>query len=133
MLFLLDTNVLVELRRKNPIVIGAFKIHSPSELCCSVLSVGEIFKGLAQFPPEAAAQKWQDWKQLLQPFTMVDFTLDAAMLWGRLLHETRRQPIGPRDLLLAATALAAGMTMVTHNVREFRRIPGLLLEDWQAA
>jgi tRNA(fMet)-specific endonuclease VapC len=53
------------------------------------------------------------------------------MTWGRLLHETRKQQVGPRDLLIAATALVNGMTVVTHNGREFNRIEGLLVEDWQ--
>lgn len=131
MLFLLDTNVLIELRRKNPWVIGRFQRHGPSDLCYSVISVGEIHKGLATFEPEVAAEKWRHWKILLAPFGPVDFTLDAAMIWGRLLHETRIQPIGPRDLLLAATALAAGMVLVTHNTREFNRVRGLAVEDWQ--
>jgi len=39
--------------------------------------------------------------------------------------------IGPNDLIIAATALARGCTLVTHNTRELRRVPGLLLEDWQ--
>jgi tRNA(fMet)-specific endonuclease VapC len=56
----------------------------------------------------------------------------AAMTWGRLLHETRSRQIGPRDLLIAATAMAFGMTVVTHNLREFTRIEGLPVEDWQA-
>jgi predicted nucleic acid-binding protein len=40
-------------------------------------------------------------------------------------------PVGPNDLLIAATALAHGCTLVTHNTQEFSRVPGLLLEDWQ--
>jgi tRNA(fMet)-specific endonuclease VapC len=54
------------------------------------------------------------------------------MTWGRLLHETRKQQVGPRDLVIAATALALGMTVATHNLREFARIDGLRVEDWQA-
>ena len=68
---------------------------------------------------------------LLAPFTAINFTAPAAVIWGQLLHTTRKQPVGPRDLLIAATALADGMTVVTHNVKEFGRIPTLLLEDWQ--
>jgi tRNA(fMet)-specific endonuclease VapC len=61
----------------------------------------------------------------------VDFTPGAAMIWGSLLHEIRMQPIGPRDLLLAATALAGGLVMVSHPVREFGRFQGIPVEDWQ--
>jgi tRNA(fMet)-specific endonuclease VapC len=132
MLFLLDTNALVELRRKNPILIGNLKRRAPSSICYSVISIGEIHKGIVQHPLEKAIAMWDHWKQLLAPFAPIDFTTEAAMTWGRLLHETRKQQIGPRDLLIAATALACGMTVVTHNTREFNRIKGLLVEDWQA-
>jgi tRNA(fMet)-specific endonuclease VapC len=81
--------------------------------------------------PEKAATLWGQWRGLLAPFTAIDFTAPAAVIWGQLLHTTRKQPIGPRDLLIAATALADGMTVVTHNVNEFQRITTLMLEDWQ--
>lgn len=131
MIFLLDTNVLVELRRKNPVLIANLKRHSPGSLCYSVISVGEIHKGIVQHPLEKAMVMWDHWKYLLEPFAPIDFTMEAAMTWGRLLHETRKQQIGPRDLLIAATAMTFGMTVVTHNQREFTRIDGLLVEDWQ--
>jgi tRNA(fMet)-specific endonuclease VapC len=130
-LYLLDTNVLVELRRKHPILVSRLKSHPPSCLCYSVISIGEIHKGIVQHPMAKAIAMWEHWKQLLAPFAPLDFTSEAAMIWGRLLHETRKQQIGPRDLLIAATALGNGMTVVTHNVREFNRIEGLLVEDWQ--
>lgn len=132
MIFLLDTNALIELRRKNPVLIGHLKQHSPASLCYSVISVGEIHKGIVQHPIEKAAVMWEHWKQLLGPLSPIDFTMAAAMTWGRLLHETRSRQIGPRDLLIAATAMAFGMTVVTHNLREFTRIEGLPVEDWQA-
>jgi len=131
MLYLLDTNALVELRRKNPVLIANLKRHPPSCLCFSVISIGEIQKGVVQHPVARAGAMWEHWRQLLAPFDAVDFTRGAAMIWGRLLHETRKQQIGPRDLLIAATALADGMVVVTHNTREFNRIEGLGVEDWQ--
>lgn len=131
MLFLLDTNVLVELRRKNPVLIANLMQYSPSAICYSVISIGEIHKGIVQHPLAKAVAMWDHWKQLLAPFAPLDVTSEAAMTWGRLLHETRKQQIGPRDLLIAATALASSMTVVTHNVREFNRIENLLVEDWQ--
>ncbi len=131
MLFLLDTNALVELRRKNPTLIANLKKQVPASICYSVISIGEIHKGIVQHPLEKAIAMWDNWKLLLAPFAPIDFTSEAAMTWGRLLHETRKQQIGPRDLLIASTALAYGMTVVTHNTREFSRIESLLVEDWQ--
>jgi tRNA(fMet)-specific endonuclease VapC len=130
-LFLLDTNALVELRRKNPILIANLKRQSPAAICYSVISIGEIHKGIVQHPLEKAVVMWDHWKCLLAPFAPIDFTMEAAMTWGRLLHETRKQQVGPRDLLIAATAMAFGMTVVTHDLRQFNRIEGLQVEDWQ--
>jgi len=113
-------------------MIANLKRHSPGSLCYSVISIGEIHKGIVQHPMEQAAVMWDHWKLLLEPFAPIDFTMEAAMIWGRLLHETRKQQIGPRDLLIAATALAFGMTVVTHNLREFNRIEELPVQDWQA-
>ena len=131
MLYLLDTNALVELRRNNPILVGRLKQHRPAAICYSVISIGEIHKGIVQHPPEKAMPMWDHWRLLLAPFAPIDFTLETAMTWGRLLHETRKQELGPRDLLIAATALAYDMTVVTHNLRDFTRIEGLRVEDWQ--
>ena len=58
------------------------------------------------------------------------FDREAAEVHGDLRHALRHNPIGERDLLLASIAFARGLTVVTANVREFRRVPGLAVEDW---
>ena len=57
----------------------------------------------------------------------------AAEIYGQLRTALEKQGklIGPYDLLIAATALAHGVTLVTHNTEEFKRVPDLTLEDWQ--
>jgi len=69
---------------------------------------------------------------LLAKVAAVPFDEAASIRYGRLraLLETRGSPIGPLDTLIAAHALALGWRLVTHNVREFRRVPGLRVEDW---
>ena len=79
-----------------------------------VTALRSIFAGVAAFDDSAA--------------------LHAARLRVFLAHlEPNAQPIGPYDILLAGHALALGATFVTHNLREFGRVPGLVVEDWQAA
>lgn len=59
--------------------------------------------------------------------------LDAAgKLHGVLRHQLRHQPIGERDLLIAAIARTLGLTLVTANRKEFDRVPALAVEDWSA-
>jgi predicted nucleic acid-binding protein len=69
---------------------------------------------------------------------VVSFDEQAARRAGevRLFLESMRpnaQPIGQYDVLLAGHAIALGATLVTHNTREFTRVPGLAIEDWQSA
>ena len=66
-------------------------------------------------------------------FVSLPFDDAAASVYAiiRAHLESAGTPIGPYDLQIAAIALANGLTLVTHNTREFSRVPGLLLEDWE--
>lgn len=66
-------------------------------------------------------------------FRSMPFDDEAARHYGeiRATLETKGRLIGPNDLLIAATALAGDLTLVTHNTAEFSRVPGLRLEDWE--
>jgi tRNA(fMet)-specific endonuclease VapC len=70
--------------------------------------------------------------QFLEPLEIADFDRRAADAYGRLRAalEAAGTPIGPLDTQIAAHALALGVTLVTHNTREFARVPGLRLDDW---
>jgi tRNA(fMet)-specific endonuclease VapC len=67
-------------------------------------------------------------------FTTLDFDRDDARQAGLLRAElaARGTPIGPYDVLIAGQALARDLILVTHNTREFSRVPGLRIEDWEA-
>jgi tRNA(fMet)-specific endonuclease VapC len=69
---------------------------------------------------------------LVGPFTILDFDADDAGVAGllRAKLEKQGQPIGAYDLLIAAQGVRHGMTVVTNNLKEFKRVPGLSLEDW---
>ena len=64
--------------------------------------------------------------------TTLPFDADCAIVYGRIRAALQRKgsPIGPMDMLIAAQALAAGLVLVTDNLREFRRVPGLQCENW---
>jgi tRNA(fMet)-specific endonuclease VapC len=63
---------------------------------------------------------------------VLPFDREAADVYARARFELERvgRPIGERDLLIASIALARGLTVVTHNVSEFARVPGVKTEDW---
>lgn len=72
-------------------------------------------------------------RSFLRPFGTLAFDDTCAETYSLLRHDLVRRglSIGPNDLVLAATTHAHGAVLVTHNVREFRRVPGLLYEDWE--
>ena len=73
-------------------------------------------------------------RRLTQDTPILEFTLDDARESGELraLLATRGTPIGPYDILIAGQAKARGLTVVTNNVWEYGRVPGLKVEDWTA-
>ncbi len=70
--------------------------------------------------------------KLLNAFKVAYFTESAAREYGTIRYDLKNTGtlIGPNDLLIAAIAKAENMTLVTHNTKEFQRVPGLMIEDW---
>ncbi len=89
------------------------------------------FGSLKSQNPKRSRAKQDDF---LRQFDSLPFDDDAAEEYAdiRAYLETRGKPIGTRDMLIAAIARANGLVVVTHNTKEFRRIPGLNIEDWEA-
>jgi toxin FitB len=136
--YLLDTNVLSELRRKQPDaqVVHWVESRPASVLYLSVLSVGEIRRGVEALANGRHRTALLDWLEVdLAAFfagRLLPVDLAVAERWGRLLAHAAR-PLPAVDSLLAATALHHNMTLVTRNVRDFVAIAGLdVINPWQA-
>lgn len=73
-------------------------------------------------------------QRFASPFASVSFDDVCAEAYGDIRAELRRrgEPISANDLMIAATALAHGYTLVTHDISDFGRVPGLMIEDWEA-
>lgn len=129
MSYLIDTNVLSELRRKqpNPAVVAWVQARPASTLYLSVLTLGELRKGIATLGEGAKQQALNDWLQVELPqfFTGRVLQIDTAVAdrWGSLMAQAGR-PMPAIDSLLAATALVHGLQMVTRNQKDFD-YPGL--------
>lgn len=134
MTFLLDTNVISEVRRKRPdgSVLSWLSRADPAALCISVLTLGEIAKGAAQCAVRDSAQAaiYYQWLNLVRS-NYADRTIavdaDITEAWGRLATK-RTFPVV--DGLIAATALVRGMTLVTHNVRDFADAGVSVIDPW---
>ncbi len=128
----LDTNVCIAAMRGNPKVVQALATRSPEDCAVSMVSVFELFAGVFSCnDPESEGQKVSTF---LEPFHLLPFDWDSAMKTAgiRFPLEKAGPMIGPYDLQLSGQALSLDLTLVTHNTREFKRVTGLRLEDWQA-
>jgi len=130
MVYLLDTNILIALSKAYPAVRRRLEQHADHAILLSSVVLAEIEYGVAK----SAKREYnrQVFEEISKTFTVVPFSPQAARCYGTLRTELERKgtPIGPNDALIAAEALAQGATLVTDNVREFSRVPGLLLENW---
>ncbi|MDB5847950.1 MAG: VapC toxin family domain ribonuclease [Rhodoferax sp.] len=135
MSYLLDTNVLSELRRKRPdqSVVDWFAKRPPVTLYLSVLTLGEIRKGIEGVAEQARRQALTDWLETELPlfFTGRVLNVNAAVAdrWGRLAAAAGR-PLPAIDSLLAATALAHDLVLVTRNTKDFMGLPVQLFNPW---
>lgn len=131
MIWLLDTNVLIHAVRGRPLGVRAhLQQQSPDDLAVSSITIAELWHGAEK--SSNPARRREAWKSVIEPFQVLAFDRDAAEQHARIRHHLRHRPIGERDLLIAAIALAHDLTLVTHNAAEFSRVPRLRVEDWAA-
>jgi tRNA(fMet)-specific endonuclease VapC len=129
-MFLLDTNTLIYFFKGLGRVADRLLATAPSQTAISAVSVYELDVGIAKSTSPAKRRK--QLAAFLDAANLVAFgRLEAAAAADvRAAMETRGTPLGPLDTLLAGTARAHGAVVVTRNVREFRRVPGLQVVDW---
>ncbi len=132
MKYLLDTNAWIEiLNHPNGKTASKLISVSPRDvLLCSVV-LGELLTGAYKSSKSAANLGLIH--ALVQQFASLPFDDQAADQFGRIrtLLEAQGKPIGPYDTQIAAIAASRNLTVVTNNVAEFGRVPGLSIEDWK--
>jgi tRNA(fMet)-specific endonuclease VapC len=130
MIYLPDTNAVSAYMRGDNLKLVAKMKDSFGQLCLSVIVLAEREFGVTKGSNASARLKLAELAQTLpvEPFTRDDCTHYAAI---RHDLEVRGAGIGPMDTLIAAQALRLGATVVTRNVREFERVDGLKVENWQ--
>ena len=120
MKYLVDTDICIYVINQRPRkVIERFQQAVVAELAFEVAKTG--------------SQRNRDALQaFLLPLEIVTFDLEAALTYGdvRAELEAKGKPLGPLDTMIAAHARTLGLTLVTNNVREFKRVRGLAVENW---
>jgi len=131
-LYLLDTNVLISLLRRNGAAARPRLREAEGRVAVSTVSEMELEYGIERSDDPHRNRQAVD--ELLSLVDVLPFDGLAAMHAGRVraLLAARGTPIRPYDALLAGHARSLGLVMVTNNVRELSRVPGLEVEDWLA-
>lgn len=131
--FMLDTNICIYIiKRKPEEVISRFLRFEISRIGISSITLSELFYGVSK--SSKPQQNHMALMQFIAPLEILPFGHEAAQSYGDLRTglERRGMPIGSLDMLIAAHALAIPCTLVTNNEKEFKRIPGLKIENWAA-
>ena len=131
MKWLLDTNVCIAVIRRRPeSALRRLRGKQVGQVGLSTITLAELEFGAAKSQQPARARAAL--REFLLPLEVFPFDEAAADAYGtvRAVMEKKGRPIGPLDTLIAAHALALGTVLVTSNTREFRRVPGLSVEDW---
>jgi tRNA(fMet)-specific endonuclease VapC len=131
-MYLLDTNTCIGFLNGKPDVIANFQQQNPSDLyLCSVVKAELLFGAWAS---QRSAENLRKLEPFFKPLVSLPFDDACADYFGRIRAElkSKGQPIGGNDLFIASIALANDLTLVTHNTKEFSKVSGLRLEDWEA-
>ena len=129
---LLDTNVCIEvLRGRNLQVIARYAETDPERISLPSIVAAELLLGGAKSNRERATQEVE---RFLAAHEILPFGEPECREYVRIRHdlESRGQKIGANDLLIAATAIALGLMLVTSNADEFGRVEGLATMDWES-
>lgn len=128
--YLLDTNIAIYVIKRRPVeVLGVFN-QNAGRMALSAITLSELYHGAEK--SAKVAQNLAVVEEFASLLQVLPYTAKASLHYGaiRTALEKAGRPIGVNDLHIAAHARSEGMTLVTNNIGEFERVPGLLLENW---
>jgi tRNA(fMet)-specific endonuclease VapC len=129
--YLLDTNICIYIRKKKPERVSQrFHKVDTGEVAISVITYGELLYGANKSGQRVRSlETVQEFVRIVPALPLPE---NAAEAYGfiRAELESRGEMVGPNDLWIAAHALASGLTLVTNDEREFRRVRGLKIQNW---
>lgn len=131
MIYMLDTNICIYAMKKKPEkVLQRLKEELNNGVCISAITLAELEYGMQH--SSNPAKNEQALLRFLAPLSVLPFGATAASEYGaiRACLQNRGELIGPLDMLIGGHARAEKLILVTNNIREFDRVPGLELENW---
>lgn len=129
MKYLLDSNAVIALLKGQPKFLKRLRRHEPSALGMSAIVAHELYFGA--YKGKRQTENLSRVEALR--FEVLEFDREDARQAGELRATLALAgtPIGPYDVLIAGQAMARNLTLITHNTREFERVAGLRIEDWE--
>lgn len=131
MKFMLDTNICIYIIKQKPVkVLKRFTEHSPGDILISSVTLAELRYGAEK--SLHVRQNQDALSGFIVPLEIAAFDEKAADEYGKVREqlEKKGQSIGSMDMLIGAHAFSLGLTLVTNNTKEFRRIKSLKVENW---
>jgi tRNA(fMet)-specific endonuclease VapC len=128
--YMLDTNICIYVIKEHPQKLAQRFNRFSDQLCISSITLGEL-----RYGAEKSARRSQNLEEIEQfsaRLEVLPFSAKAAAHYGevRAALEKAGKPAGPYDMLIGAHAMSEGLIVVTNNMREFRRMPGVRVENW---
>jgi len=132
MKFLLDTDTCIYALRQNAAVLQRLLAQRPEDIAISVITEAELRTGAAK--SSSATKTLRLVENFLRPISILEFTSSDAATYAQVRAKLERAgtPIGPLDTLIAAQVVGRKLVLVSNNEREFRRVPGLHVQNWAA-
>jgi tRNA(fMet)-specific endonuclease VapC len=130
--YMLDTNICIYVIKDYPAGLRERFNQLANELCISTITLCELYFGAEK--SSRRAQSLEGIARFIARLDVLPFDARAAGHYGQLRAELQSagRPAGPLDMLIGAHARSEGLIVVTNNVREFSRMPGLRVENWVA-
>lgn len=131
MRFCLDTDTCIHaMKGTYPGIAEKLRCYEPDDFGIPAIVHAELLLGVLK--SKAPDRTREIVERFLRPFDVIPFDTTAAQHYAEIRHalETKGTPIGPNDLIIAATARARNLVLLTHNTSEFQRVSGLATEDW---
>ncbi len=131
MMFLIDTNICIYIMNDHPPeVIQKFREIGVGNICISSITVSELQYGV--WNSRQLKKNTKRLEEFLCPFEILAYDENASNYYGKIRSQLEEQGniIGPLDMLIAAHALSENFTLVTNNVKEFKRVKSLKIKNW---